>query len=210
LRDSEKWTRVLAAHPLHKHWMDGEPITDVMPIAGAMDRRRRLVVDGVPVATGVLAVADAWASTNPSAGRGISIGLMHAVQLRNVVREHAGSPEQLALAFDETTEREVTPWYRHQVMVDRARIEEMDAARDGREPAGAAWDASAGWRMLAAAAPYDADAFRAFMEVTTCLALLDDVFARPGFSEQLAAVAKDKQPLSLPGPTRDELLALLA
>ena len=36
----------------------------------------------VPIVTGVAAVGDAWACTNPSAGRGISLGLVHAQQLR--------------------------------------------------------------------------------------------------------------------------------
>ncbi|HEX5480281.1 MAG TPA: FAD-dependent oxidoreductase [Dehalococcoidia bacterium] len=210
LRDAEKWTRVLEAHPLHKHWLDGEAITDVLPIAGAMDRQRRFVVDGAPVATGLLAVADAWASTNPSGGRGISIGLMHALKVRDVVREHIEAPERLALAFDEVTEREVAPYVRHQVMADRARIEAMDAAREGREPGGAAWEAAARWRMLSTAGPYDADAFRAFMDVAMCLALLDEVYERPGLAEQVAAIAQEKPPLALPCPTREELYALLA
>src|SRR5262249_28049868 len=89
--ESERWSPVSGANALHKHWLDGEAMTDVMPIAGIMDRYRRFVVDGVPIATGVLAVADAWACTNPSAGRGISVGMMHAVRLRDVVRDHIES-----------------------------------------------------------------------------------------------------------------------
>ena len=210
LRDAEKWTRVLEAHPLHKHWLDGEPITDVLPIAGAMDRQRRFVVDGAPVVTGLLAVGDAWSSTNPSGGRGISIGLMHAVKARDAVREHVDAPERLALAFNDVTEREVAPYVRHQVMVDRARIEAMNAAREGREPGGLAWEAAARWRMLSTAGPYDADAFRALMDVTMCLGLLDEVLDRPGLAEHVAAIAKEKPPLALPCPSREELYTLLA
>jgi hypothetical protein len=33
-------------------------------------------MDGVPVATGIVSVGDAWACTNPSLGRGITMGLM--------------------------------------------------------------------------------------------------------------------------------------
>jgi flavin-dependent dehydrogenase len=43
-------------------------------MAGILDRYRRFVVDGAPVVTGYAAVGDAWACTNPSAGRGISVG----------------------------------------------------------------------------------------------------------------------------------------
>ena len=42
------------------------------------DRYHRFVVDGEPVATGVVAVGDAWACTNPSLGRGATLALVHA------------------------------------------------------------------------------------------------------------------------------------
>ena len=210
LRDQEKWGALVAAHPLHKHWLDGEPITDVLPIAGIMDRYRRFVVDGVPTATGVLAVADAWACTNPSAGRGISVGLMHAVRLRDVVRDEIDSPARLAVAWDEVTEREVAPWYRHQVRVDRARVATIDAAREGRAPVRPQDEKDTLRTALAVAAPYDADAFRALMEIVACLALPDEIFGRPGMTEHVLEVAKDNPPLTLPGPDRQQLLALLA
>jgi hypothetical protein len=47
-----------------------EPITDVLPMGGTIDRHRRLLVDGRPVATGIAPLADAWACTNPATGRG--------------------------------------------------------------------------------------------------------------------------------------------
>ena len=51
------------------------------------DRQRTFVIDGVPVATGVIPLADAWACTNPSLGRGISMGMLHAAALRSMLRE---------------------------------------------------------------------------------------------------------------------------
>ncbi len=96
LRDADRWTSVVAACPLHAHWLEGEPITGVLAMGGIVDCYRRLIVDGHPVATGVAPVADAWACTNPSQGRGISLGLVHGQHLRDVVRTHsmipAGSP----------------------------------------------------------------------------------------------------------------------
>ena len=74
LREPARWHAALARYPLAAHWADGEPITGVDVMAGIEDRYRRLVVDGEPVATGVVAVGDAWACTNPSVGRGASIG----------------------------------------------------------------------------------------------------------------------------------------
>jgi 2-polyprenyl-6-methoxyphenol hydroxylase-like FAD-dependent oxidoreductase len=43
------------------------------------------VVDGEPVITGLAALGDAWACTNPSLGRGASIGLLHACALRDLL-----------------------------------------------------------------------------------------------------------------------------
>ena len=78
----EKFDKVVRACPLHADWLDGKPITDVLPMAGILDKYRRFIVDGEPVATGFAAVGDAWACTNPSAGRGLSVGLMQAQRLR--------------------------------------------------------------------------------------------------------------------------------
>ncbi|HET9444041.1 MAG TPA: FAD-dependent oxidoreductase, partial [Acidimicrobiales bacterium] len=91
-RDPERFARVVRACPLQAHWLDGEPVTEVLTMAGIVDRYRRFVVDGRPVATGVVAVGDAWACTNPSAGRGIAVGLMHARRLRALVRSWPGDP----------------------------------------------------------------------------------------------------------------------
>lgn len=211
LRDPEKWSAVLAAHPRHEHWIDGEPTTDIMPMAGIMDRYRRFIVNGEPVVTGAVAVADAWACTNPSAGRGISTGLLHAVRLRDVVREHLDAPGRLAEALDDVTERDVAPWYRLQVSIDRARVASIDAAREGR-PQPEVRDGQAKlFRALASAGPYDPDTFRAMLEVNACLTLPEGMFARPGMAERVLELAAQQTQLpAMPAPDREHLLALLA
>jgi hypothetical protein len=55
---------------------------------------------------------------------------------------------------------------------------------------------------------YDADVFRGVLETVGCLALPQEVFARPGLWEKVKAAARE--PLALPGPSRKELLELLA
>ena len=67
LRDAAVWQAVLAEYPTAADWGEGEPITDVQVMSAIEDRHRRFVVDGEPVATGLLAVGDAWACTNPVA-----------------------------------------------------------------------------------------------------------------------------------------------
>src|SRR3954452_11079377 len=110
LRDNDAFDRVVRACPLQAHWLDGTPITDVLPMAGILDKYRRFVVEGQPVATGFAAVGDAWACTNPSAGRGLSVGLMHAQRLRDVVRSTLDRPHDFALEWDAVTEAEIAPW----------------------------------------------------------------------------------------------------
>jgi 2-polyprenyl-6-methoxyphenol hydroxylase-like FAD-dependent oxidoreductase len=205
VRDTECFARVVRACPLHAHWLDGEPITEVLAMAGIMDRYRRFVVDGRPVATGFAAVGDAWACTNPSGSRGISVGMMHAQLLRRTVRDHLDDPAGFARAWDEGTERCVAPYYWEQIASDRARLAEMTALRNGRQ-----WSPpSSALSRVASAAPFDADAFRGFFEVLSCLALADDVVVRPGIKDAVEQSGEMAQAGAL-GPDRQQLLKLLS
>lgn len=205
LREPDRFMAAVGACPLHAHWVRGEPISDVLTMAGVLDRYRRFVVDGRPVATGVAAVGDAWACTNPSAGRGVTVGLLHAQRLRHLVRSEPGDPEAFAGAWDAVTEAEVSRFYWDQRAADRARLAEMDALREGRVPP--APDPTAA--VVAVAAAHDADVFRGVVESTVCLAAPDEVLARPGFMEKVRAAA-GASPITLPGPDRATLVDLLA
>jgi 2-polyprenyl-6-methoxyphenol hydroxylase-like FAD-dependent oxidoreductase len=206
LRDREVFDRVIGACPAHAHWLEGKPISDVVAMAGILDRYRRFVVDGQPVVTGLAAVGDAWACTNPSAARGLSLGLIHAQQLRRTVAEHLDDPAAFARAWDDATEREATPYYRTQIAADRARIAQMEALRNGVPPPPP--DPAAA--RLYAAAMRDGEVFRAFLEIVMCLALPEQVLARPGLRERVERVAADNPPPQpVPGPDRARLVELL-
>ena len=83
-------------------------------------------------------------------------------------------------------------------------------------PHAAQWDRDAYFprealRGLAELGCYgEADAFRAFMEIISMLALPGDIMARPGFSEHLAKAAASREPFEMPGPSRADLLSSLA
>jgi 2-polyprenyl-6-methoxyphenol hydroxylase-like FAD-dependent oxidoreductase len=205
LRDAEVFTRLIRACPLQAHWLDGEPLTGVLPMAGILDRYRRLSVDGVPVVTGFAAVGDSWACTNPSAGRGISVGMMHAQLLRRTVRDHLGDPATFASVWDRDTELTVAPFFRNQIRADRARLAEMTALRDGRRPPPPEPDRA---RLLAAALQ-DPVVFRAFLETVTCLALPEEVMARPAIAAAMDRLGGEWPP-PFPGPDRARLLELLS
>src|SRR5258708_4563745 len=161
LRDSATFHRVVSAWPQQAQWLDGEPITPVRLLAGVLDRYRRFVVDGQPVVTGFAAVGDASACTNPSAGRGLSVGLLHAQVLRDVARRHINNPGAFARDYDAETERQVGPFYRNQIAADRARIAEMNALDEGL-PVPPPNPVIA--RLLVAASR-DADVFRGVFEI---------------------------------------------
>ena len=207
MRHEEAWTAVARACPLHAHWLDGEPLTGVLAMGGTVDRRRRLPADGS--VTGLALVADAWACTNPSAGRGIALGLLHASRLRAAVREHVGDADAFARVWDETTERELGPWYDVTVAADRARAAALAAARTGGPYVIPADPASRLRAALPLAMGADADLFRAAMEILGCVSLPSEVFARPGIAERVMAVAAARGDVRIPGPDRKELLEIL-
>ena len=165
-RDADAFTSVIRECPLHAHWLDGTPITDVLPYAGVLDRYRRFVVDGRPVATGFAAVGDAWACTNPSAGRGLSVGIIHAQVLRDALRKESTDPVAFAHAYDAATEEVVAPFYWNQINADRRRIAEMTALRGNLEPP----PPDPRVTRFMTAAMRDADVFRGLVETITCLA----------------------------------------
>jgi hypothetical protein len=210
VRHPEKWRTVVAACPLHAHLLDGEPVSDVLAMSGIVDRHRRAVVAGTPVLTGLLAVGDSACCTNPSLGRGMTMGLMHAAGTAEVIASHLGDPVTLALEHDQMTQARVTPWYQNTVMFDRARKEEIDASIEGRpapQPPGsmAQFQQAFGVAML-----YDPDVFRGMMEFISMMALPEQVFARPGFGDRVAAAAGGHDAFAPPGPSRPDLLRALA
>lgn len=223
LRDPDRWDAALARYPLVAPWRDGEPITGVDVMAGLEDRYRSLVVDGAPVATGVVAVGDAWACTNPSLGRGVSIGLVHACALRDVLREvGSDDPEKLVRRFDEVTAAAVEPLYRATLWFDRGRLAELaaDAAGDGGGAAAGGAAAGGGpgpagdprWaagKALFAASLADQDVAREYLAVSMLLTTAEEVFTRPGMAERVMRLGAGAARYPLPGPDRRELLAAI-
>lgn len=209
LRDADTWAAVVRSLPLAAHWIDAEPIEDrVVTMSKIEDRRRRFVVDGAPVATGVLAVGDSWACTNPSLGRGASLGLLHAVALRDLLAAHASdSPVDLATRWDAVTEAELRPWYDTTLRFDRHRLSEVEAIIAGEpyEPDDPAWELD---KALQAAAGLDPACLRAAVAIASVLQLPDDALAG-GVAErarELGGGWRDALPF---GPSRRELLDII-
>jgi 2-polyprenyl-6-methoxyphenol hydroxylase-like FAD-dependent oxidoreductase len=210
VRYPKKWRTVVAACPLHAHLLDGEAVSDVVVMSGIVDRHRRTVVAAAPVLTGLLTVGDAACCTNPSLGRGLTMGLMHAGGTAEVIANHRGDPVALALEHDQMTQARVTPWYRNTVLFDRARKAEIDASIDGRPAAELPSLMTQFGQAFGVALLYDPDVFRGMMEFISMNSLPDQVFARPGFGDRVAAVAQGREAFAAPGPSRSDLLQALA
>ena len=210
LRDAERWEAVVAACPAHKQWLDGETITGVLPIGGITDRYRRLVADERPVVTGVALLGDAWACVNPSTGRGMTLGMIQAQLLRDLVRDEIEDPGQVTLSWDARTETHLRPWYRETVNEDRTRLRELEALRRGEAPPRGEGPAAAIAAALPAAIPNDPDVFRAFIQTRACLSTFGEMLARPGMVERILALGEEHEAVRPPGPNREQLLALLS
>jgi 2-polyprenyl-6-methoxyphenol hydroxylase-like FAD-dependent oxidoreductase len=211
LRHDPQWTKVVQACPLQAHWLDGDPITGVLPAGGIVDRYRRFIVDSSPVVTGFVAVADAWACTNPSAGRGLTIGFMHALCLRDVLRNSIDDPGVLAEEFDLRTETEIAPWYSAQVAFDRARFAEMEAVREGRKPEPPEQELARDIQALLSTMMVDPDLFRLALEYIGTVTPVQEILSRPGVSKAICAAQKsiDNKAVHLPGPNRQQVEELL-
>ena len=209
LREPDRWHAAVARYPLVAHWADGEPISGVDVLAGIEDRSRRLVADGNPIATGLVAVGDAWACTNPSVGRGASMAIIQAGLLRDLLREtDPADHDKLARRFDEVSMRVVDPLYRATVWNDQHRLAEMaaDAAGTAYHTDDPRWPMS---KALLAASLRDPDLARGYESIAAFIATPDEVFSEPGIVDRVIALGMGAAQYPLPGPTRGELLAVL-
>ena len=179
-------------------------------MGGILDKYRRFVVDGVPLATGYAAVGDAWACTNPSLGRGTSIGLMHARLLRDLLREtDPADHDKIVRRFDELTAEVTEPIYRATVWLDRHRLAEIDGDIAGTpyRPDDQRWAIS---KALFAASLRDPDLARDYTSITAMIATPTEVLTRPGVVERVLALGGGAPQYPLTGPSRAELLTAVA
>jgi 2-polyprenyl-6-methoxyphenol hydroxylase-like FAD-dependent oxidoreductase len=191
-------------------WVDpavSEPITPVHPMAKLLNRVRKVVVDGAPIAPGLHAVGDASVCTNPLYGRGCSLGFVHADLLRDALHAHPDDVVAQAMALHEGTERELMPWYRASVQADarNRRIAHGEASTE---------DEFLGTilKEVGPAMRTDPVLFRAFMRMFNLLEAPDSLMTNPDLMERVMAAYQtrdQRQPDAPLGPPREELLAAL-
>jgi len=207
LSDTETWEAVVKSYPLVAHWLDGAPI-DEQPVVMAKieDRHRSFVIDGSPVATGVVPIGDSWACTNPSVGRGISVGTIQAVAFRDALRS-AADPLGVVMGWDAATRQEAEPWFQATLDYDHARLAAIEAVIDGREaPADPGRELTEALKVAAFADP---DCFRAFLDTVSALKLPRDVLADEDLLAKVTSLGAGWRDAPILGPDRAALLSVV-
>ncbi len=185
-----------------------EPISGVWSMSAPRNVLRHDVVDGTPVAVGLLAAGDAVCNTNPSFGRGMSLALAQAAALADVLAAHPTDEHARALALHETITREIEPWYHDQVAQDDVRVATARAAVFGT-PKPAPVRIGGGFTLIEvfAAAAVDAAVWRAITRRAMMLdgptTMFDDTAMVERVSAALATGAKPPQPSV---PSREDVL----
>ena len=134
LRDPNCFEAFLHAVPHSAPWIRvGVPISDISMMSRIENRRRRITTSDGPMVGGIVAIGDAALHTNPTLGRGISMGLMHAHQLAQVAHLAPDDPVGFVDMFSAWTDDHLGVWYDTQVAAGR---HEPRSARSGN-PRGA-------------------------------------------------------------------------
>lgn len=202
---------------------DVEPVTDVLPMGGLINRRRRFLdPDGTPVVLGLHAVGDAHTCTNPLYGRGCSLAVVQAGLVADVIAAHPGTTaadaDARARAYEAACGEQVVPWFEISVQADamgadpNARAIQAtgtDAVADS-----AAHDANKAIARIFAAGGQDPIVGRGLMRLMNLLATPSELMADPEFLTRAMTILGDPEtypvPPPPPGPNRDELLATLS
>ena len=215
LRQNWAWEAIARSIPSVAPWIDpanATPLHDVQVMAGHQNVRRRYVVDGEPLVLGLLPVGDSLCTTNPAYGWGASMALTYAFAAVDAVVSHGADARAVVLAYDAAVAPEADAVYRESAAMDRARIyrakaqdiPEHDRPEIERQELIA--------RGVSAGALRDVVLGRALLRRINLIdapdGILDDpvVLAR---AREVREILAAKPPRAL-GPTRDELLAILA
>ncbi|MEP6776232.1 MAG: FAD-dependent oxidoreductase [Chloroflexota bacterium] len=214
LRGEEAFMAACRSIPLLLPLVDphfAEPITPVLPMGGLQNTLRNYAPNGRPVALGVVPVGDAYCHTDPSFALGLSMSLIHPVELAHALEAHPGDPEKQVRAYFASTMPETAERFALARDTDNARAqvwqgEKLDPTRrSGSFPL---------FMLVAASAvgARDPEVFRKATRRTGFLdrtAIFDDDVELQERVERLFAEIMVGAPRMPVGPSRDALLDLI-
>jgi hypothetical protein len=199
LRRTDAFETAASLIPQLAPWTDPasfDPITEVMA-GGRLTNgyRGQLDESGEAPVAGVHFLGDAVCTTNPSAGRGVSLGLQQAHALLGLLASEP-DPRVVAMRFDAWCAEQIKPWYDDHVLGDAAQLRRFAGDVDVEGPLSS--------DLIATAAEADPSLmpvvglYLGMVTLPASLAVVEpkvrDLLRsgwRPGFAE---------------GPTRDELV----
>jgi len=188
-----------------------EPISRVSAMAGVTNSWRSLMVDGKPLVTGLVPVADTLMTTNPAYGRGMSIAAWSVDMLARALDEHADDPMALAQTYAAEALRDLKPWYEVSRSADDMNRRDAEAVLAGE---GVPVRENSQFGRMTALAKYDAIVQRAILRSTFLLsaprAVLEDPEVMRRLADLNARFPDVQDTASDTAEERDRLVALLS
>jgi len=212
LRRTDIFDSVVRRFPDREAWMDGEALTDVVPCVSEGDLNRSFVIDGEPVATGLLPAGDSASFTEPRLGRGTFFSVMQAVVVRDALKENTdGNAGELILGWDALFRQRVEPWLKASNTLGRAYGRETRTYMNGDDPVVDPSNRAAVLsRAFMNAARRDTEVGTWLLDLAGCAYLPGDLMRRPGVIDRILNLGDHDDGPGPEGPTRAELLTLLA
>lgn len=211
LRFEEAHMAAALAMPTLVPWVhpdQSKPITPVLPMGSLQNLHRSLVIDGLPVATGIQPIGDALCHTNPSFAFGASLSLHHAFTLAKVVATH-DDPTAVALAFHQAVDADAAERFDAVSADDRDRLRLWSGEPiETTEP-----DDSLPLYLrmtVYAAAARDPEIFRAVAGRVNALHPVNAVAENHALLARARHLADDQSPAPPAGPPREQLLELIS
>ncbi len=192
--------------PLQPWLAVATPISPVLAMGGLQNVLRPFLLDGAPVALGLLPLGDALCHTNAAYGWGVTIGMEHVYALGDAMAAHGDDGRAAAEAYHSRVWPEAEARWRVASEQDRARMRtwQGEPVDDADTPGAAAL------REITASSMADPGLFRALMRFITLLDPAETLLGNPALREVARTVlASAPAPARPTLPTRDEFLAAI-
>ncbi|WP_230681112.1 NAD(P)/FAD-dependent oxidoreductase [Paracidovorax cattleyae] len=209
LLDEAAFTAAAGLHPGMSPWLEPGvcvPLSPVLRWPGCENHYRRYVVDGRPVALGVIGAGDAVCATNPTYTRGMSLAARHAFAVADMVcAQGTGDLYRLAMGADAIGEAVLRPWFEDSVAQDRVRNAQWAGVAGHSRPGDGPT-----LQQLTAAAAHDDVVWHALARRSGMLDAPDAVFTRADVLDRARRALAQRPSGPQAGPSRNDLLALVA
>jgi 2-polyprenyl-6-methoxyphenol hydroxylase-like FAD-dependent oxidoreductase len=210
-RKAAAFERVFGAVPAFHGWVeDSEPISDLEVTARIENCWRTTLDEGRAAVSGFVLIGDSAMHTNPTLGRGVSLALLQARKLADLLEDRdPGSPD-LVVDLERWRSEELGVWYLSQAAADARRSEEMRQTAHGgelQEPADDQARFVAAMGIASGEDPYVAERAMALFHL---LATPAELAADPRIREAAQGVLQrggSLRPIS--GPSRTEFERML-